>query len=321
MSLFEKTPGGWRVALTVSALTLAVPVTTIAQFGPPQALPPVSQVQEYNSSWEEYQALLRKAGGPTKHTRMSIPDWSGVWERSVRSGQMFSFDESGPGVPDLRGYAKATAVLTPKYQADYDKTLADLRANREWDRLSYCLPAGFPRWLGEPWRRENVTTPEVTWLSHEQINETRRIYTDGRDHIPEADAVPLWLGDSIGFWDKDTLVIHTNHLKAGTYHRGQPAYSFQTSTVEQWRKIDADTIEVRITVYDPPSLVKPWHALFQYRKSKVPNARVDYNSCEENNNVFRTPDGNSGMLLRGDPGYREPATFGIPEVTWDSLPK
>ena len=137
---------------------------------------------------------------------------------------------------------------------------------------------------------------------------------------PDEDAIPLWLGDSIGFWDEDTLVIHTTHLKAGTYQRGQPAYSFQISTTEQWRKIDPDTMEVKITVYDPPALQKPWHAVFQYGRVQDPDVRVNYNACEENNNIVRLPEGSSNFILPGEPDYQDPSTFGIPEVTWDTLP-
>lgn len=313
-----------NIAISTALIAAAIAgwaVVATAQMPPPgPPLTPISQVQEYNTSWEEYQALKKKANGGTKHTPLTIPDWSGVWERKIR-GFIFAFDDTGGPLEGMRGYAKASAQLTPKYKADYERVLADLKVGREWDRLSYCLPTGFPRWLSEPWLREFITTPNQTWLSHEQINETRRIYTDGRDHVPEADAIPLWLGDSIGFWDKDTLIIHTNHVKAGYYQRGQPAYSFQTTTVERWRKIDANTIEAKVTVYDPPSLVKPWHAVFYYGRTSIPNARVIYNACEENNNVVRGKDGGSQMIFPGDPGYRDPSSFGIPEVAMDTLPQ
>jgi hypothetical protein len=305
-----------------SAVLAQVPPGGPPPGGGPRRPPPtpVSQVQEYKTSMEEYLALKAKAGGGTRQTAATLPDWRGVWQRQPR-GPLFSFDDTGPPNLELPGYATPTAVLTPKYKADWEREVADVKAGREWDRLSYCLPAGFPRWLTEPWLREFIPTPDETWLTHEQINETRRVYTDGRDHVADADTVPLWLGDSIGFWAGDTLVIHTNHIKAGTYQRGQPAYSYQTSTVEQWRKTDPDTMEVKITVYDPPALVKPWHAVFHYVRVKDPKIRVNYDACEENNNTVRRPDGGSTFIFPGDPGYHDPETFGVPEVTWDTLPK
>lgn len=289
------------------------------QIAPP-ARQPISQVQEYKTSVEEYEALKKKANGGTKHTVATLPDWSGVWGRRAR-GPIFSFDDSAGVNPDLPGYGKASASLTPKYLADYQNEVKIVKEGREWDRLSYCLPTGFPRWMTEPWAREFIPTVGVTYLIHEQINEIRRIYTDGRDHAPAGEQGPLWMGDSIGFWDKDTLVIHTINLKAGWYQRGQPAYSFKTTTVEQWRKIDPNTILAKITVYDPASLLKPWHAEFTYTRSQDRNARVQYNSCVEGNNTVRRPDGGGTYVFPGEPGYHDPNTFGIPDVALDTLPQ
>ncbi|MGC3979740.1 MAG: hypothetical protein QM808_00590 [Steroidobacteraceae bacterium] len=279
--------------------------------------------QEFSSSWDEYQGLLKQAKGGTQKTATNIPDWTGLWIRDSH-GLGASFDDSAGAHPILGstyGAGRNTASLTPKYQAAYDKKVADIAAGKEWDRLSYCLPAGFPRWLTEPFFREFIVTPKQVWMTHEQINETRRIYTDGRSHIPDEDAVPLWMGDSIGFWNGDTLIVHTNHMKAGEYQRSQPDFSFQISTVEQIRKVNANLIEDRITVYDPLSLTKPWHVVFQYKKVTNPALRVHYDACEENNNVYRGADGSTQYTLPGDKNYRDPSTFGIPEVAQDSMPK
>lgn len=282
-------------------------------FGPASAAGGGDESQSsFASSWQEYQAYLARAQGGVKHTASDVPDWSGVWQRA---SSLITFDDSAGPNPELGGlYGRSSAVLTPKYEAAYEKKLAEVKAGTEWDRLSDCLPAGFPRMLTEPFLREFIVTPAETWMSHEQVNETRRIYTDGRGHVPDDEAVPLWLGDSIGFWDGDTLVVHTNHLKAGQYQRGQPDFSFQISTVERIRKTDADSIEDRITIYDPVSLKQPWHVVFHYRKVKQPDVRINYDACEENNNVYRAPDGTTRFILQGDPKYRDPETFGIPPV-------
>ena len=108
-----------------------------------------------------------------------------------------------------------TAKLTPEYQARLEKRIEDVKQGIEWDPISTCAPPGHPRWLTEPFLREFIVTPDQTWLINEMVNDIRRIYTDGRDHVPEDDRYPLYNGDSIGFWDGDKLVIHTNQLMAG----------------------------------------------------------------------------------------------------------
>ena len=251
----------------------------------------------YASSWEEYQAMLAAAHGGTKMTWKTLPDWTGLWTHN--SG--FNFDTEQKG-------AVPTAALTPEYKARFDQKIANIRKGIEWDPLSACLPAGFPRWLLEPFLREYVLRPEESWLMLEQNAEIRRVYTDGRGHVPDDEAYPMWEGDSIGFWDGDTLVIHTNNLRGGQYQRLQPEYSDQATTVERMRKIDANTIEDIIDVYDPATLTRPWHVRHTYERVTTPNLRINHWSCEENNNVVKTDTGSSTFVLPGESGYKDPNT-------------
>ena len=256
---------------------------------------------QYRSSWEEFQALEAKAHGGTHKRAAQLPDWSGLWTRELVGGIKMDFRQ--------KQIDDTTAVLTPEYQRKFDRKLADFANGIEWDQLSYCLPAGFPRWLTEPFLREFVLRPEESWLINEQLEEIRRVYTDGRGHLPEDEAYPLWEGDSIGFWDGDTLVVHTNNLKPGEYNRRQPDYSGQTTTVEQWRKVSPDLIEDTVDVYDPESLARPWRTVQRYLRVTTPDLRINYWSCEENNNVIKTPDGSTQFVLPGESGYKDPNTL------------
>ena len=212
-------------------------------------------------------------------------------------------------------------MLTPRYAADFKQKLVAIDKGLDWDRLSACLPAGMPRWLTEPFMREFVPTRQVTWLIHEQISEVRRIYTNHPTHTAPGEVGPLWEGDSIGFWDGSTLVIHTIHMKAGQYQRGSPNFSFDISTLERMRSIDANTIEDVVKIYDPGSLTRPFTSRFLYARVTDPTARIQFASCEEGNNAVRAPDGSTTFVLPGEPGYNDPQTFGIPEVARDSLPR
>jgi hypothetical protein len=128
-------------------------------------------------------------------------------------------------------------------------------------------------------------------------NEMRRIYTDGRDHPREADAYPLWEGDSIGFWDGDKLVIHTAQMRAGQYQRIQPFYTEQVETVEIWRRAAPDTMTVDVWSFDPPALAEPWYTRQSYRRlsNDDESLRIRYWNCGENDNnaVTQTDTGSS----------------------------
>ena len=277
----------------------------------------------FASSEAHYNALKAAAHGGVKHTRLTIPDWSGVWTSARRPGWGTVRYKNAPGAPtdfgppfpgapaaDPNGPQPERPLLTPLYQKKLEAELDRVAHGVEWDYLSYCLPAGFPRWYTEPFLREFITTPTETWMTNEQQSETRRIYTDGRGHTPEDERYALWEGDSIGFWDGDTLVIHTISLKPGEWNRSHPEYSDKTETVELVRKNKEGLIETRMTVYDPESLQKPWHVIFGSQRVTQPaDLRINMWACTENNNVVKTAEGVTQFVLPGEAGYKDPSSF------------
>ena len=263
----------------------------------------------YKSAKAQYEALKKQAvNGTGRLSRAQLPDWSGVWGLD---GGAFNWD------PSLARDATHYGPLSPDNQKFYEKTLQDAENGKEWDNLSYCLPAGFPRWISEGFLRDFAVTPEKVLLTNEQQSEVRRIYTDGRGHRPDDEAQPLWEGDSVGFWigsgDKAKLVIWTNNLKSGVYHRNGPRYSDKAETIEVMQKVDPTHIKVDLTVYDPVDLTRPWTVHRGYKKDALPNGRIDLWSCEENNNVVKTGAGGSDFVLPGEKGYKDPTAISTPK--------
>jgi len=241
---------------------------------------------QHKTAAELYRALQQEAGGGQRLAWNAMPDWSGVYTRA-RGGITFDPDQR-PGTPP-------TAKLTPEYQGRLTKRIELANQGVEWDPISACAPPGHPRWLTEPFLREFIVTPDQAWLINEMVNDIRRVYTDGRQHVPEADRYPLYNGDSIGFWDGSRLVIHTNQLQAGIYQRRNPDYTNAVETVEIWEKTTGTLLEVDVWVYDPPALVEPWYTRQSYSKLDDPDKslRIRYWNCGENQNntVFETQGG------------------------------
>jgi hypothetical protein len=241
------------------------------------------------TAWELYQALKKQAGGGKPLTWQTMPDWSGLWTKTPSEGANFDPDQPRGGLPP--------AKLKPEARAVMMKRIEDAAKGIEYDPISDCSPPGFPRWLAIPFLREFIVRPEETWLTSETVNNVRRIYTDNRDHIPAEDRYPLPYGDSIGFWDGQKLVIHTNQIKGAIYTRSHPDYSDETETVEIWQQISPTAIEAKVWVYDPVNLLEPWYVRHTY--TKVPNldkqVRIRYWNCTENQNnvVVQTKEGGS----------------------------
>ena len=282
----------------------------------PQPGPETPVAAQYRDSYAAYMQMKEKAHGGTAYTRADyakMPDWSGNW---TRGGGGLKFDPAQPGA---LSEGHTTAVLTPKYEAAYREKLRQVASSNEWDQLSDCLPSGYPRWLTEPFLREFIVTPQETWMINEQQSEARRVYTDGRGHVPPDESKPLWTGDSIGFWDGDTLVVHTISVTHGQYQRQNPDYSESTSTLERIRLVQPDLIQDDVTVWDPKGLKEPWHVVDTYARVTVPNTRIDMWSCEANNNVVRTADGSTQFVLPGETvtvqrAYREPDSYYLTEA-------
>jgi hypothetical protein len=186
----------------------------------------------YRTASEHYQAWLEEADGGTQHTKDTIPDWSDRWLGGV-----------GLDTGD-RSPADIIQLIQPEYQEAYVLNLQAETQGRLWDANTFCLPPGFFDALGP---NEWIVTPDRTWTHGESNTENtiRWIYTDGSGHTPEQFQYPKWLGESIGFWDDDALIVHTNQVKG--WLGGLYEYSEQLEAVERYRRV-GDIIEAEITL-------------------------------------------------------------------------
>jgi hypothetical protein len=204
------------------------------------------------------------------------------------------------------------APLSPPYRARYEQKQKEERELGEvyYDRLTHCEPSAYPRWLVEPYHKEFSLSPRQSWLMQEFMNETRRVYTDGQPHAtPEGNT---WLGDSIGFWDGDKLVIWTMGVKAADYLRGYPDNSAELEGIEVWQRVNGangrpDRIVVQATMYDPVGLTAPWNVATSYVKADYEH-RIRYWDCALTSNDVRDASGRTTSVLPGEPGYKKPQT-------------
>ena len=100
---------------------------------------------------------------------------------------------------------------------------------------------------------EIVQAPGYVAIVTEMTHETRVIPLDGRPHAGEG--VRMWTGDARGWWEGDTLVVETTNFNDQKLFRGA---SEHMRTVERLTKLDANTIEYRLTVSDPVTFSRPW---------------------------------------------------------------
>jgi hypothetical protein len=90
-----------------------------------------------------------------------------------------------------------------------------------------------------------VQTPDHVMIMMEMVHDARIVRIGGQ-HLPKH--IRPWMGDSIGHWDGDTLVVDTTNFPPQQSFRGA---SENLHVVERFRRIDARTINYRFTVDDP----------------------------------------------------------------------
>jgi hypothetical protein len=80
-----------------------------------------------------------------------------------------------------------------------------------------------------------------------------RIIRIGGQHLPKN--IRKWMGDSVGHWEGDTLVVETTNFTAKTQFRGS---SENLRVVERFTRVDPKTLLYRFTVEDPSTWDRPW---------------------------------------------------------------
>ena len=119
-----------------------------------------------------------------------------------------------------------------------------------------------------------VQTPDAVMILVEMIHDARIVRINGTH--PPAD-VRFLLGDSIGHWDGDTLVVDTANFDPRTAFRGS---SPNLHIVERFRRPDAHTILYRATIDDPTAYLKPWTVEYPFVATAGP---IYEYACHEGN--------------------------------------
>ena len=120
-----------------------------------------------------------------------------------------------------------------------------------------------------------LQTPEYVVIVMEEGHDQRIIPLDGRPHV--GSNIRQWLGDSRGYWEGQTLVVETTNYNDRMLYRGATR---NLRTVERFTRVDADTIDYRVTFTDPATFTTSWTAENSLWKS---NAMIYESGCHEHN--------------------------------------
>ena len=199
------------------------------------------------------------ANAGTDSSQFDPRDLSGIWLRD--SGDRSISRNAPPLTPE--GQARMALHVTAGRSRS---PLAPVAASPELsnDPTLSCNPRGFPRLLVDTAHdvHEVIQLDGRLLQLWQEERRPREIWMDGRA-VPSGDNLvdigPSWYGHSVGEWQGDTLVVQTVGLddRAWVDLYGYPK-SIDARVEERYRRVDADTLEIELTLAAPQIYTTPW---------------------------------------------------------------
>jgi hypothetical protein len=320
---------------TPHELTDQWPDGTVGQWGNCDNDIPVSQIVSpytYTSAAEHYEALMaeaRAAGGPTQHTRQTLPDWDGWYNR----GGGGAAGRRGRGAPPAQAAgvpaagpqwmygdmqtATMISLLTPEYQTrmtqiNYHEAVTN---SPQW-MAAFCYPEGLSRYYTQFAIRgiEILMTPnQVQLLAGVADNFVRKVHI-GQQHVEQ---VPQWYGETVGFWNGTTLVAWTANVQGWTTSHSMFEFSNSFEVIEVF-KPNGNGLIVEQTFYDPEAFTQPLQMVTPLNKASglATTTRYNFVECRVQSTIINGPDGRPTQLIYGDEGFVD--YFGRPwALNWE----
>ncbi|HUO21817.1 MAG TPA: hypothetical protein VMU59_04810 [Caulobacteraceae bacterium] len=235
----------------------------------------VAAVALYGTSPAEAQNTAMAADSPKTNYPGGPGSLDGIWNAaaytSVRMGRpddqpRFVTDEGEP-LPLLPWAAKVVKDRTPPGFNYLD------------DSLHRCIHRGMPYGVSttvlSPLQIIEAPQQKQITVLFETFTAFRIINMD-QNHPPHP--TPSYMGNEVGHWEGDTLVVDTIAVSDKTTIMSVVPHSVNMHLVERIRRTGPDTMEDRMTIDDPATFSKPWSVTERFKK--VPGMRMAEFICE-----------------------------------------
>ncbi|KRA83620.1 hypothetical protein [Altererythrobacter sp. Root672] len=242
--------------------------STVLSRGLKAAVLALSLVIGHSASAQVSADIPRQANGK--------PDLSGIWQILGEADYDLEPHAGRRDAPPGPGVVEGGTI---PYRADaLEQRKENFEQRAEDDPAKKCWSLGVPRSVYYPAPFQIFQRERDLTLIHQLGHQVRTIHTNGTLHPVELDA-GLWLGDSRGKWEGDTLVVDVNGFAGETWlDRSGNFHSESLHVVEKWTLIDANTISYTATMDDPEVFTAPWtiDVLLHRRRDKNFQVIEDY---------------------------------------------
>jgi hypothetical protein len=243
---------------------------------------PAGNVGGYNSGWLDPGSTFTVVDGTIRASLLIDPP-DGRVPPTLKGGSSMPMP-SGVG---LLKYLLTTAPPRPTSDATESNDPGLERAPNAYDNpenrplADRCL-LGFGSTSGPPMLpnyfynnlHQIVQTPDAVMILTEMVHDVRVVRMNAQ-HLPKN--IRLWLGDSVGHWEGDTLVVETTNFTDQTNFRGSTP---DLRVIERFTRMDAHTLLYRFTIDDPKTWTKPWTGEYSWPEAHGP---IYEYACHEGN--------------------------------------
>ena len=272
---------GWLGALAVTSSAVAQQEATPPQ---PEVVRPLTPIPP-----ERLEQMVPKHPGylgalapeNLRKARPAAPfDVTGTWFVDLSKG--FADYMFGPPYPRFGPEGVEALIEQPKAQA---------RGETYRDAIGQCYPPGMPMLMTRVWPHAFIQLPTAIYVISGFNNSVRTIFPDGRAH--EEDPDPSFMGDSIGRWEGDTLVVDTIgisgelEIDTGWPHSDQ----FRLTERIHLDPADPNVLVNEMRMEDPEALAEPFVVTTRYRRDRY-GKLIEF-QCSENDRNPVDEDGNT----------------------------
>jgi len=240
-------------ATTTYTLTVTGPNNTVLTKEVTVTVPGTTAIASAGPAGDLKKEVPRLANGK--------PDLSGVYSFGGGGGR-------GAAPPGGRGAATPGG---PELKPGMEKYRV-ARGPNDAGALADCMPIAGPAAYTVPYQFQILQTPAYAVIMHEYPGVFRIIPTNGSTHPVDPD--PTWMGDAVGRWEGDTLVVDIVGFNTRTALSGFN-HSEALHIIERFSRPDFNTLQYDATLEDPNVFVRPWTV------SRTFPLRPDLNKIDE----------------------------------------
>jgi hypothetical protein len=154
--------------------------------------------------------------------------------------------------------------VLPWAQAEHEQRLRDEHAHE--DPTAHCFVGGLPRSQYASGQLMLLQTADTLVIMYGRWS-YRVIPLNGRPHLP--DHVRLWMGDSVGHWEGDTLVVDSTNFNGKSWlDEAGEVITYAEHVVERFTMVAPNRIEYEATIDDPIAYSRPWTIAFAYNRGR-----------------------------------------------------